>query len=93
MGPGQDPLGRQILFKSGPTRVSTKTIVGISRDVRDAGHRLTSRPEIYVPFSDEPVPVIRIVVKTPFSADQMAPVIRRRRQPSIHGCRWAMSNP
>jgi putative ABC transport system permease protein len=76
MWPGEDPLGRQILFKGGPTRVSTKTIVGVSRDVRDAGHRPTARSEIYVPFSDEPVPVVRIVVKTPFSAEQMAPVIR-----------------
>jgi putative ABC transport system permease protein len=76
MWPGQDPLGRQLVFKSDLGRVSTKTIVGVSRDVRDAGHRLTARSEIYVPFSDDPVPVVRIVVRTPFSAEQMAPVIR-----------------
>jgi putative ABC transport system permease protein len=77
MWPGLDPLGRQLVFKSDLGRVSTKTIVGVSRDVRDTGSRLTARPEIYVPFADEPVPVIRIVVKTPFSAEQMAPVIRQ----------------
>lgn len=76
MWPGQDPLGRQLVFKSDLGRVSTKTIVGVSRDVRDSGGRLTARSEIYVPFADEPVPVMRIVVKTPFSAEQMAPVIR-----------------
>jgi putative ABC transport system permease protein len=37
---------------------------------------LTSRSEIYLPFADEPVPVFRIVVKTPSSAEQTAPVIR-----------------
>jgi putative ABC transport system permease protein len=77
MWPGQDPLGRQLVFKSDLGRVSTKTIVGVSRDVRDTGSRLTARSEIYVPFADEPVPVIRIVVKTAFSAEQMAPVIRQ----------------
>jgi putative ABC transport system permease protein len=77
MWPGQDALGRQLVFKSDLGRVSTKTIVGVSRDVRDTGSRLTARSEIYVPFADEPVPVIRIVVKTPFSAEQMAPVIRQ----------------
>jgi putative ABC transport system permease protein len=77
MWPGQDPLGRQLIFKSDLGRVSTKTIVGMSRDVRDTGRRLTARPEIYVPYADEPVPVFRIVVKTPFSAEQMAPVIRQ----------------
>ena len=92
MWPGQDPLGRQLVFKSDLGRVSTKTIVGVSRDVRDSGGRLTARSEIYVPFADDPVPVMRIVVKTPFSAEQMAPVIRRRPQPSIRGCRSAMSN-
>ncbi len=76
MWPGQDPLGRQLVFKSDLGRVSTKTIVGVSRDVRDSGGRLTARSEMYVPFADDPVPVMRIVVKTPFSAEQMAPVIR-----------------
>ena len=77
MWPGQDPLGRQLVFKGDLGPVSTKTIVGVSRDVRDTGSRLTARSEIYVPFADEPVPVIRIVVKTAFSAEQMAPVIRQ----------------
>jgi putative ABC transport system permease protein len=76
MWPGQDPLGRQLVFKSDLGRVSTKTIVGVSRDVRDSGGRLSARSEIYVPFADDPVPVMRIVVKTPFSVEQMAPVIR-----------------
>jgi putative ABC transport system permease protein len=77
MWPGQDPLGRQLVFKGGLSPASTKTIVGVSRDVRDTGSRLTARSELYVPFADEPVPVIRIVVKTAFSAEQMTPVIRQ----------------
>jgi putative ABC transport system permease protein len=77
MWPAQDPLGRQLEFKSDLGRMSTKTIVGVSRDVRDSGGRVSARSEIYVPFSNEPVPVIRIVVKTPLSAEQMAPVIRQ----------------
>ena len=76
MWPGLDPLGRQLGFKSDLGRVSTKTIVGVSRDVRDTGGRLTARSEIYVPYADEPVPVIRIVVKTALSAERMAPIIR-----------------
>jgi putative ABC transport system permease protein len=77
MWPGQDPLGRQLVFRSDLGRVSTKSIVGVSRDVRDSGGRLTARPEIYVPFADDPVPIMRIVVKTPLSAEQMTAVIRQ----------------
>jgi putative ABC transport system permease protein len=76
MWPGADSLGRQLVFRSDLGRVSIKTIVGVSRDVRDSGHRLAARPEIYVPFEDDPVSVIRIVVRTPLNAEQMAPVIR-----------------
>jgi putative ABC transport system permease protein len=77
MWPGLDPLGRQLICKTDLGLVSTKTIVGVSRDVRDTGSRLNSRSELYIPFADEPVPVFRIVVKTPLSAEQMAPIIRQ----------------
>ena len=94
MWPGQDPLGRQLVFKGGSSPASTKTIVGVSRDVRDTGSRLTARSELYVPFADEPLPVIRIVVKTAFQCEsRWRPSFGKRPRPLIRVCPWAMSNP
>jgi putative ABC transport system permease protein len=74
--PGQDPLGQQLVCKTS-NGTSTKTIVGIARNLRDTASRLTSRSELYVPFADEPVATLRIVVKTRQTVEQMAPVIRQ----------------
>jgi putative ABC transport system permease protein len=75
MWPGQDPLGRRITFK-GQGTASTKTIVGISRNVRDSGHRLSAASEVSVPFADEPVPILRVVVRTAERQDQISRTIR-----------------
>jgi putative ABC transport system permease protein len=74
--PGQSALGRQILFVDG-SRQSTKTIIGIARDVRDSGRRLAAGAELYVPLADEPVATFRIVVKARISVERMAPAIRQ----------------
>jgi putative ABC transport system permease protein len=76
MWSGQDALGRQLVVKT-LNGTSTKTIVGISRNVRDAGQRLTSRSQLYLSFADEPVPILRLVVTTRHTVEQMAPVIRQ----------------
>jgi hypothetical protein len=75
MWPGQDPLGGRITFK-GQGTASTKTIVGISRNVRDSGRRLGAASEVYVPFADEPVPILRVVVRTAERQDQISRTIR-----------------
>ncbi len=75
MWPGQDPLGRRITFK-GQGTASTKTIVGISRNVRDSGRRLSAAAEVYVPFADEPVPILRVVVRTAERQEQISRTIR-----------------
>ena len=74
MWPGKDAVGERVLFST-QNGTSTKTIVGVARNVRDAANRLTPRPEIYVSFADEPVPVLRVAVTTRLPAEQMAPVI------------------
>ena len=56
MWPGHDPLGRQLVFKGDVGPVSTKTIVGVSRDVRDTGSRLTARSESTSPSRMSPSP-------------------------------------
>jgi len=42
--PGEDPIGREIVFQSGPSE-----IVGVAADTRAAGGGLGSRPMVYVP--------------------------------------------
>jgi putative ABC transport system permease protein len=75
--PGEDPLGRQIVVKAQPaTRFSTRTIVGVVQDVRRMGIRLGAGSELYVPFDQNPAPIMRVVVSTPRSADEIGPLLK-----------------
>jgi putative ABC transport system permease protein len=75
--PGEDPLGRQVTVKTQPsTRWSTRTIVGVVHDVRRMGIRLAAGSELYVPFDQNPAPIVRVVVSTPRSADEIGPLLK-----------------
>jgi putative ABC transport system permease protein len=75
--PGEDPLGRQVTVKTQPsTRWSTKTIVGVVHDVRRMGNRLAAGSELYVPFDQNPAPIVRVVISTPRSADEIGPLLK-----------------
>ena len=75
--PGEDPLGRQIAVKTQPlSRWATRTIVGIVRDVRSTGSRLGANPELFVPFAQSPYPVMRVVLSTDRSADELGPTLK-----------------
>jgi putative ABC transport system permease protein len=50
--PGEDPIGRRLVF--GFADRIPRTIVGVVADVRRDGLAVVSRPEMYVPFAQEP---------------------------------------
>ena len=50
--PGENPLGRRLVF--GFTEPTPREIVGVVGDVRRDGLGSPSRPEMYVPFAQEP---------------------------------------
>jgi len=72
--PGAEALGRQISIKTqAADRWSTKTIVGVVRDVRSMGNRLNADSEVFVPFDQNPTSGIRIVLSTARTPDEIGP--------------------
>jgi putative ABC transport system permease protein len=61
--PGEDPLGRRITSDTGK-RVS-REIVGVVRDIKHFGLDSEARPELYVPYTQDPWPrAMTIVLRT-----------------------------
>jgi len=75
--PGADPLSRRIRVKI-LDRWSTKTIVGLVRDTRSMGSRLNGDPEIFVPFSQNPMSIQRFVISTSQPAERIAPQVKNQ---------------
>jgi predicted permease len=77
--PGADPIGQQI--KLGVRLVSgvrsgQKTIVGIVGDVKWSGLDAVPPPEVYLPYAQQPVDGLTIVVRTTGDPASFAPVAR-----------------
>ncbi len=71
--PGEDPLGRQIQLGQGPPR----SVVGIARDVRDAGVDRPVVAEVFYPFEQGPEPIFTLVARTAGDPHDLVPAIRR----------------
>lgn len=76
--PGENPLGRRLRFglKEGVSR----EIVGIVSDVKRDGPGVPSKPEMYVPFAQDPWWAAYVAIRVKPGRDPMglAPAIRRQ---------------
>lgn len=72
--PGADPIGRRLVF--GFTRSVSREIVGIVGDVRRDGLGVPPRPEMYVPFSQDPWWASYIAVRASGDPARLAGVLR-----------------
>src|SRR5262249_7727930 len=59
--PGEDPVGRRLVF--GFKEPVSREIVGVVADVRRDGLAVVSRPEMYVPFVQEPFWAAYVVIR------------------------------
>ena len=75
--PGEDPIGRRIAF--GFTESVPRTIVGVVGDVKRDGAAAASKPEMYVPFEQEPWWASYLAIRTKSTGDSgaLAAAIRR----------------
>jgi putative ABC transport system permease protein len=66
---GRDPIGATLTV-SGPGGTGLRRVVGVCADTRSLGGDLTTRPEVYVPFAQEPLPFLYVIVRAadPFDA-------------------------
>ncbi len=59
--PGADPIGRKLKIGRGNVWI---TVVGVVRDVKQAGVDVPSKPEMYLPLAQQPERNIAIAVRT-----------------------------
>jgi len=62
--PGEDPLGRRIQIARGRGTPPWREIVGIVGDLRHEGLAVPPRPEVYVPFAQDPLPYFAVTLRT-----------------------------
>jgi predicted permease len=72
--PGEDPIGRRLDF--GFRESVSREIVGIVGDVRRDGLGMESRPEMYVPFAQDPWWAAYAVVRTSGDPARLAGTLR-----------------
>ncbi len=74
--PGQDPLGRHMLFGFPPYGNVSREIVGVVADIHDVSLAKKLAPMLYVPFAQAPFWGGEIVVRSTLSASAIAGAIR-----------------
>ena len=72
--PGEDPLGKRLVF--GFKESVSREIVGVVADVQRDGRGAASRPEMYVPFAQEPWWAAYLVVRTAGDPSHVSGIVR-----------------
>jgi len=73
---GEDPIGKRV-WVPGPGK-DTPTVVGVVGDVRHQGPDKEVRPEVYVPYAQNPSGIITLVVRTTVDPLGLAGAVRER---------------
>ena len=71
--PDTDPIGRRVIFEQNVTAL----VVGVARDIRDAGPGEPAPLEYYVPTYQRGYPPMALAVRTKGDAKAMAGAVRR----------------
>jgi putative ABC transport system permease protein len=77
--PGEDPVGRRVDFRVGDADEPAppgRQIVGVVGDVRHQGLAQPPGPEIYLPYGQEPLSLVALVVRTASPPEAMATAVK-----------------
>jgi putative ABC transport system permease protein len=78
--PNEDALGKRITFDSPKKNPKWITVVGVVGDIRHFGLDVDPKPEMYVPFAQEPYFTTIYVVRSNQDLRGLLPAIRREMQ-------------
>jgi predicted permease len=78
--PNEQALGKRIAFDATPGNLKWITIVGVVGDIRHFGLDTEPKPEMYVPFAQEPYSTAIYVVRSNQDLRGLLPAIRREIQ-------------
>jgi putative ABC transport system permease protein len=67
--PDRDALGATLTLKDFADKVETREVVGIVRDFRSSAGDTRIRPEVYIPFAQDPIGFINLIVRGADPAD------------------------
>ncbi|HYT65221.1 MAG TPA: ADOP family duplicated permease, partial [Vicinamibacterales bacterium] len=67
--PDGNALGAEVEVQYFDRRREVRQLIGILRDTRSSGSDLKARPEIYMPFAQNPVPSMNLIVRAANSGD------------------------
>ncbi len=67
--PDRDPLGATVTMKDFAGRTEVREVIGILRDFRSSGSDTRIRPELYIPFAQNPIGFINLIVRTDHPED------------------------
>ena len=62
--PGADPIGRRLKIGSPTSGNAWVTVIGLVRDIKQAGLDVPSKPEMYLPLAQQPERYIALAVRT-----------------------------
>ncbi len=74
--PGKNPIGRRIRIARG-RQPAWREIVGIVGNLHHEGLHLEPQPEMYVPYAQQPMPFVRVAVRTSGDPMLLADGLRR----------------
>jgi hypothetical protein len=72
--PGESPIGRRIYW--GGTSGRTRTVIGVSADIRDMRLEAEPPPMLFVPHAQVELPAMTVVVRTALGTEAVAPALR-----------------
>jgi predicted permease len=78
--PGEEPLGQWITLGWGRAEGRPKAggeVVGIVGDVKERGLAEENAPEIYLPYAQQPIPSMDVMLRTAVSPRSLAPAVTR----------------
>jgi predicted permease len=72
--PGESPIGKRIFW--GGTSGTTRTVIGVSGDIRDVQLDAQPTPLLFVPHSQVDVPSLTVVIRSREPVERLGPAIR-----------------
>jgi putative ABC transport system permease protein len=76
--PGQSPIGHRLRFAVRRTEPATVEIIGVARDTRFDGTFTSGRPEVFLPFDQQPVQFMTFIAHTTGDPERLLDALKRR---------------
>lgn len=73
--PGEEPVGKRIYW--GGTTGRTRSVIGITGDIRDVRLDTDASPMLFVPHAQAELPAMTVIVRTSLPAASIAPALRQ----------------